>query len=54
MKRRPRPAPASQRDKVKTFLDERMAQGKEGAYEALQLLRGQVHNKRKERWAKQN
>eukprot|EP00613_Pedinella_sp_CCMP2098_P031382 CAMPEP_0171730770 /NCGR_PEP_ID=MMETSP0991-20121206/28497_1 /TAXON_ID=483369 /ORGANISM="non described non described, Strain CCMP2098" /LENGTH=416 /DNA_ID=CAMNT_0012325583 /DNA_START=16 /DNA_END=1266 /DNA_ORIENTATION=+ len=42
MKRRPRPAPASQKEKVKTFLDERMQQGDEGAYEALQLLRGQV------------
>jgi hypothetical protein len=44
MRRRARPAPISQREKVKAFLDERMDQGDEGAYEALQLLRGQVKN----------
>jgi len=42
MKRRARPAPASQKEKVKAFLDERLDQGSDGAYEALQLLRGQV------------
>jgi len=42
MKRRARPAPQSQREKIKSFLDERLDQGSDGAYEALQLLRGQV------------
>jgi hypothetical protein len=42
MRRRARPAPVSQKEKIKAFLDERLDQGADGAYEASQLLRGQV------------
>ena len=38
MRRRARPAQKS----IKTLVDERIDQGSDGAYEALQLLRGQV------------
>lgn len=49
MRRRARPtAPVSQKEKIKTFLDERLDQGSDGAYEASQLLRGQVQRLNKQ------
>ena len=47
MRRRARP-PVSSQDKVNSFLGERLDQGPEGAYEALQLLRGQVQRSLKQ------
>lgn len=47
MKRRARPPPASNKDKVQALVDERLDQGEAGAYEALQLLRGQVRLRQK-------
>lgn len=45
MKRRGRPPPMSSSDKIQSLVDERLDQGDSGAYEALQLLRGQVECK---------
>lgn len=49
MRRRARPSrPITQKEKIKTFLDERLDQGSDGAYEASQLLRGQVQRNNKQ------
>ena len=47
MRRRAGP-PVSSQDKVISFLGERLDQGPEGAYEALQLLLGQVQRSLKQ------